>query len=68
MNRPSKLLQAFTAVGIAAGVTLGGVEVAAATPDKAFGSRFKPPGDHTRIGLFGLPGKPVSGPPGQYEG
>ena len=68
MKKPSKLLQALAAAGIAAGVTVGSVEVAAAKSDKAFGSRFKAPGDQGRPDIFGPPGKPVIGPPGQYEG
>jgi hypothetical protein len=32
------------------------------------GSRFKPAGDQGRPDLFGPPGTPVIGPPGQYDG
>jgi hypothetical protein len=71
MKRPSKLLQALAAAGVVAGVSVGSVERAAAKADQvdtAFASRFKQPGDHGRPDIFGPPGKPVIGPPGQYEG
>lgn len=71
MKKPSKLLQALAAAGVAAGVTVTSVEIAAAKAQKSdttFASRFKGPGDTGRPDIFGPPGKPVIGPPGQYEG
>ncbi len=71
MKKPSKLLQALAAAGVVAGVTISGVGQAEAKShkaDSAFASRFKEPGDHGRPDIFGPPGKPVIGPPGQYEG
>ncbi|MCW5713420.1 MAG: hypothetical protein KIT43_02730 [Bauldia sp.] len=69
MKKSSKLLQALAAAGVAASVTMGGVgSASAAKPDSTFASRFKEPGDTGRPDIFGPPGKPVIGPPGQYEG
>lgn len=62
MNKPSKLLSALAAVGIAVGISVG------VGSDPSFAAKFKDPGDKGRPDIFGPPGKPVIGPPGQYEG
>ncbi|MGD9740797.1 MAG: hypothetical protein AB7O56_03440 [Bauldia sp.] len=70
MKKPSKLLQALAAAGVAVGIAAGSGSALADPPAWAHGpgSKFKPPGDTGRPDIFGPPGKPDIGPPGQYEG
>ena len=63
MKKPSKLLRALSAVGIVTGIIVGQSAV-----DTSFAARFKDADDKGRPDIFGEPGKPDIGPPGQYEG